>query len=372
MPENTGACMAKVLAPTLNVQSVPYPESLSEGQVLVRNAAVAINPIDWIIQERGDLAYPHLKPPIVLGHDVAGEIVAVGKGVTRFHIGDRVCGLASGTMKEVNDRAQGGFQRYTVLHQDWTSHVANPNISLELASVMPLGIFTAAAALFDPTCLGMQLPTEPRQAPRGETVIVWGASSSVGCCAVQLAVAAGYQVVATASPRNHALVRQLGATSVWDYRSGSVVEDIVAALKGTSVAGAVSIGDGAAEKCMDILQKTTAGKKHVALVTFPLPEKKSPPFVALRTVVDMVSWMAAYKAKGLLGGVGSGLVLIRALEKSGIGRYVAAEYLPKALEAGTFVPAPEAEVVGHGLEAIQDALARQKKGVSARKIVVTL
>ena len=79
---------------------------------------------------------------------------------------------------------------------------------------------TAAAALFEPDQLGLALPpatSVPTPEP-GSTVLVWGGSTSVGNNAVQLAAAAGHRVLATASPRNDALVRGLGAAEVVDYR----------------------------------------------------------------------------------------------------------------------------------------------------------
>lgn len=63
----------------------------------------------------------------------------------------------------------------------------------------------------------------------GQTVVVWGGSTSVGSNAVQLAVAAGYEVVTTASPRNFDHVRALGASAVFDYNSSTVVQDIIGA-----------------------------------------------------------------------------------------------------------------------------------------------
>jgi len=371
MPKNRAAYQPSKKAVSFTVSDAPYP-SPSADQVVIRTAAVAVNPIDWLIQSRGDLMYTHIKYPFVLGYDAAGEVVSVGNSVTRFQIGDRVLGLCRGADEPVNSSAESAFQNYVALPEDLTAPITRPDISFAQASVLPLGLTTAAAALFDKAQLVLDLPTVPPRSPNGKTVIVWGGSTSVGCCAVQLAVAAGYEVLSTASPRNHDLLRKLGAANVWDYRSPDVVDDIVAALKGKTVAGAVSIGGGAAEKCMQILEKAATGRKFVAMATFPMPDKEPRNLVMLRTGLHFAGWTIAYKAKGVMNGVGSAFVNLAPVFTNGIAKYIFADFLPKALAAGNFVPAPDPEVVGHGLESIQDAFAVQKNGVSAKKIVVTL
>lgn len=73
--------------------------------------------------------------------------------------------------------------------------------------------------------------------PIGKTVLIWGGSSSVGATAIQLAVASGLDVIATASSSNHAFIRSIGAREVFDYKSPSVIEDIVAILKYSELVG---------------------------------------------------------------------------------------------------------------------------------------
>jgi NADPH:quinone reductase-like Zn-dependent oxidoreductase len=74
---------------------------------------------------------------------------------------------------------------------------------------------------------------------RDATVVVWGGSTSVGCSAIQFAVAAGYRVVTTASPHDHDLVRRLGAVEAFDHNGATVVEDLRRSLVGRRLAGAV-------------------------------------------------------------------------------------------------------------------------------------
>ena len=88
----------------LDVSRAPYP-ALGRDQVVVRNHALAVNPLDWIIQDAGHLTYRWLKYPAVIGSDVAGEVAAVGRDVTRFKVGDRVLGHGVGTDKDSNNPA---------------------------------------------------------------------------------------------------------------------------------------------------------------------------------------------------------------------------------------------------------------------------
>ena len=86
-----------------------------ENEIVVRNHAVAANPIDWIKQRTGDFMFSFVKYPFVLGSDVAGEVVEVGRHVSRFKPRARVLGHAVGLTKERNRAAEGAFQQYTVL-----------------------------------------------------------------------------------------------------------------------------------------------------------------------------------------------------------------------------------------------------------------
>lgn len=110
-------------------------------------------------------------------------------------------------------------------------------MAYEDAAVLPLALSTAACGLFQKDQLGLEYPSATAK-PTGKTLLVWGGSTSVGSNAIQLAVAAGYDVIATASPRNFDYVKGLGAGQVFDYNSSTVVADIVAALHGRTIAGA--------------------------------------------------------------------------------------------------------------------------------------
>jgi hypothetical protein len=146
---------------------------------------------------------------------------------------------------------------------------------------------------------------------------------------------------------------------------------MVNALKSKTTAGALSISQGAAEKCMEILDQSS-GHKFVALATFPLPQKEPQGLVFLRTALFFASWLVAYKFKGMLKGIKSNLLNAGMITNSEVGRAIFVDYLPVALKADAFIPTPEAEVIGIGLDLIQDAFNAQKQGVSAKRIVVAL
>ena len=119
-----------------------------------------------------------------------------------------------------------------------------------------------------PTWACSARPPTPR--PTGQTVLVWGGSTSVGSNAIQLAIAAGYEVITTASPRNFDYVRSPWvATLVFDYNSPTVVPDIVAAFDGRTLAGAIAFGTTGADSCVGIAGKLK-GNKFVSVASTPV------------------------------------------------------------------------------------------------------
>jgi len=191
MPPNSAAWLTSS-SKTLEVKSAPYPTP-GPNTIVVKNGAIGINPIDCLKQEHPGMVFGYIKLPFVIGSDVAGEVVQVGPGVTRFKVGDRVVGQARGVLQDRNVSSEGAFQAYTVLLPDMTSQIPD-TLSFENAAVLPLGLSTAVAGLFQKDQLALQLPSAPAKAPINKTLLVWGGSTSVGSNAIQLAVAAGYEV----------------------------------------------------------------------------------------------------------------------------------------------------------------------------------
>ena len=344
------------------------------NEIVVRNRAVAMNPVDGIIQSLGDVMMPWLRYPFVLGTDVAGEVVAVGSAVRRFQVGDRVLGHAVGSDKARNSEAEGGFQTRTVLLENMTAPIP-VSMSYEDASVLPLGLSTAACGLFQDDCLGLELPSAfPENS--GKTVLIWGGSTSVGCNAIQLAVAAGYDVITTASPRNFDYVKGLGARAAFDYASPTVIADIVRELKGRTLAGALAIGETSAAAYLDIVH-VSKGTCAVAMCTPPvsfadLPAGRGRFWKFPTLMARLIGSNAKLFLTAGLRGVRMRYIFSSSILGNDVSRAIYERFLPAALAEGRYTAAPQAAVVGHGLAAIPAALEMQKKGVSARKLVVTL
>lgn len=201
--------------------------------VVIRVKATAINPVDWKIQDYGIFIQ---KWPTILGEDIAGEVMEVGDEVKRFKKGDRV--LAHALSLATGRTDESSFQEVALADQKVVVKLPD-NVSFEQGSVLPLGLSTAAAGLFQDDFLGLRTPKSPAASNQNnEKILVWGGSSSVGSCAIQLAKAAGYGVVATSSEHNKKYCEEIGATKVFDYNSTSVVGDLVKELSEGKVVGA--------------------------------------------------------------------------------------------------------------------------------------
>ncbi|KAJ5930357.1 hypothetical protein N7466_005850 [Penicillium verhagenii] len=337
MATNSAAWLTEAKAHPFKVHEAPTytPE---HNEILVKNHAVAINPVDGSLQAK---AWWPMNYPTILGQDVAGEVVTVGPNVTRFKAGDRVVGHAVGmATKRIQDNA---FQAYTILQTNMASKLPD-NISYKDAAVLPLGLSTAASGLFQDDFLKLQLPTEPRGRP-GEALLIWGGAGSVGSNAIQLGAVTGYEVFTTSSPKNFDYVKRLGAAQVFDYQSPTVVEDLVTALKGKTLAGAMDcVGFAGTALTVGVVAKTD-GHKFVSTVKggFQAPE--------------------GITVKSVFG---------TSIKDNHVGKAIYEDFLPLALEAGFFIPAPAPLVSGSGLEDIQAAVDLQAKGTSAQKVVVTL
>jgi NADPH:quinone reductase-like Zn-dependent oxidoreductase len=419
MPTNSAAWLDAPYG-ALVVRPAPYT-SPGAGEIVIRNRAVAVNPLDIVKQSTGNLMYGWLPYPSVLGEDVAGEVVEVGAGVTRFAAGDRVFGYAVGMEKKRRHAAEGGFQDYTVLRALLAAPIPT-GMTFEEAAVLPLGISTAASALFQKDGLGLRHPTEARVAARvatgagagagvgadsgagasasagagvsasagvpapaavraeaarelAEVVVVWGGSTSVGSNAIQLAVAAGYTVLTTASPRNHNRMRELGATHVFDYASVTVVPDAIGALAGTRVVGVLAVGTGSAEPSVAIAVGT--GAKRVSMASpsvsfLELPRRKGFSLTFVRVMARLVARNIALQVRCVPRGIRARFVWGSSLMNNEVGPMLWEEFLPAALAEGRYVAAPAPHVVGSGLDHVQAALDVLTRGVSAQKVVVSL
>jgi NADPH:quinone reductase-like Zn-dependent oxidoreductase len=375
IPENKALWLAAKRAP-FTIGSAPYTVP-GVNEIVVRVRAVAVNPFDYAIQSMGSIITPWIPYPFIVGSDLAGVVVEVGSLVTRFRVGDRVLGYAAGSDKRRNRAAEGAFQDYAVV----LAHMAAPipdTMSFEQAAVLPLGLSTAACGLFQRDFLAMNAPSAA-PAQTSQALLVWGGSTSVGANAIQLAVAAGYDVVTTASPHNFGYVRALGAFAAFDYRSKTVIPEILSALQGRGLVGALAIGLGSATPCVEIVAACAAyrGRRFVALATPEASFDQVPTGRGrLRRLAPAIAQMVAGNIKlGLQTrrrGVSTKFIWGSDLIANEVGPMIFETYLPAALAEGRYVAAPSPTVVGAGLAQIPIALERLRQGVSATKLVVTL
>lgn len=207
-------------------RELPTGDDLGDRKILVKVHAWGMNPCDSFLQAT---ALPFVKYPVILGQDVAGTVEAVAPGTpaaSRFAVGDRVFAFTAGN---------NGFQDHVPI--DYTLVARIPEgVAYRDAVVFPLCITTSSFSLFGKDYLRLEFPRLGAPA-RGRSVLVWGGSSAAGSNAIQLAAGAGYSVVTTCSPQNFDYVKGLGADKAFDYRSATVVEDVVAELDKGDCAG---------------------------------------------------------------------------------------------------------------------------------------
>jgi NADPH:quinone reductase-like Zn-dependent oxidoreductase len=343
MPTNTAAWQFKPGVP-LEIKDAPYTSPPAD-YVVIKNHSIALNPIDFKLQ---DIAiFPFLSYPTILGMDTAGEVVEVGSAVSSsFKLGDRVLAQTGGV--SANKPSGSGFQEYSVVMAKMVTKIPD-SLSYADAAVMPLGITTSACGLFQDNHLALQHPSLSPEST-GQTLLVWGGSSSVGVNAIQLAVAAGYEVITTASPKNFELLRSLGASESFDYNSetATLLGQLVKAFEGRTLAGVLhTAGDakGPIAICAELFSKVKGNKFFTTITVLPadIPADFQHSRVFASTIKD-----------------------------TGIAEAVFVDFLPQALAQGKYKSAPQAEVVGAGLESLQKGLDILRKGVSAKKLVVTL
>ena len=192
----------------LDIVERPIPEP-GAGEILVRVAAAGVNRPD-VLQREG--AYPPPPgAPHVLGLEIAGAVVALGPGASRFREGDGVCALVPG----------GGYADYAVVHEANALPVP-PDLAMEQAGGLPETYFTVWTNVFE----------RGRLQP-GETLLVHGGTSGIGTTAIQLATAFGSRVIATAgSPEKCDACIRLGAVLAINHRESDFVGGVKTATGG--------------------------------------------------------------------------------------------------------------------------------------------
>lgn len=187
----------------LRQATVPRPVP-TRGQVLVRTRFIGVNPKDVIVRKGKFKVATGNKFPLIVGHDIAGEVVEVGVGADLAE-GDRVFGM-------INDFAGRAYAQFAAVDARQLAEVPS-SIELRVAAAVPLAAQTALQAL-----------RNDARVEAGQKVLVNGASGGVGVFAVQIAKILGANVTAVCSQRNTDLVTELGADRVVDYTQTELVE----------------------------------------------------------------------------------------------------------------------------------------------------
>ncbi|MEN9682904.1 MAG: hypothetical protein RIQ99_1908 [Pseudomonadota bacterium] len=183
------------------------PPTPGAGEVLVRIKSAGLNPVDF--KTRSGLiriiqSYPL---PAVMGNELAGVVEAIGPGVTRFAPGDRV-------YARTPKHAMGAFAEFAALPEGLLAKIPD-GLDFVTAAGIPLAGLTALQALRDEMHLGP-----------GSRVFIPGGAGGVGTFAIQIAKWLGAEVITTASPRGHDLVKRLGADQVIDYTTQAFTDHV--------------------------------------------------------------------------------------------------------------------------------------------------
>lgn len=183
-------------AEVLQYEDVAQP-LIKPNQLLVKVHASSVNPIDWKIRQ-GMLSLLTVNQfPLILGFDLAGEVVAVGSQVTHFQLGDAVYGSTS--------FPGGAYAEFAAVPENLIAFKPT-NLTFEEAATVPLAALTALQALRDQGNI-----------KSSQTVLINGAAGGVGMFAVQIAKALGAEVTGVCSTKNLDFVKSLGADRVIDY-----------------------------------------------------------------------------------------------------------------------------------------------------------
>ena len=200
--------------------AVPRPAA---DQVLIRVAASSLNPLEYKL---ADLNFMGRTPPVALGLDLAGVVVAVGDDVSGIAVGDAVAAMAdlNGDGGWAATGSSGGEGGYAVARQFLTARKP-PSLSFRDAAALPMGFLSAFAGLY-------------RFVKAGDTVYIPGGGGGVGHLAVQMAaraLGAGLVISSGSTPPSIALARQSGAHHVFDYKRDDIAAEIAKLTSGRGV-----------------------------------------------------------------------------------------------------------------------------------------
>ncbi|MFF2012506.1 NADP-dependent oxidoreductase [Streptomyces sp. NPDC058195] len=207
------------------------------GQVLLAVRAAGVNPLDWRLRGGSVAQMMPVEFPFVPGGDVAGVVVATGGDVTGIAEGDEVFGSIG----------SGGYAEFALAPAAQLAQKPE-GVPWEVAAGLPVAVNTAYQVLGE---LGVE---------SGETLVVDGAAGGVGSVAVQLARQLGATVIGTASERNHAYLRSLGAEPV------TYGEGLAERVRAVAAQGVDAAFDAAGRGSLAALVELTGGPERVVTI----------------------------------------------------------------------------------------------------------
>lgn len=201
----------------LDIHQVPTPTPKA-SEILLRNEWTASTPLD-LHQNDGHLL---VTPPQVLGDGLAGTITHIGPSATNLKVGDKVFGFA------YQGNEQKAHQEYVCVPENVLGVIPD-GFSMPEVVTLPNNFVTVFHALTADLGLELPWPKPDGWMPKKKdwTILIWGGSSSVGQFALQILRWYGYtKRLSTASKRNHTLLKDYGATSLFDYNDPEAIAQI--------------------------------------------------------------------------------------------------------------------------------------------------
>ncbi|KAL0936435.1 zinc-binding dehydrogenase [Colletotrichum truncatum] len=321
-----------------------------DGEVLMHNEWTASSPLDLHRADGGLLCN---YPEVMGGGGAAGTVVAVGPGVDRLKPGDQVFTFA---FRDFRERGQQEFATVP----DYLLSKLPANITPQEAVTVPTNLITVFhAATAD---LGLELPWpkpagwEPKE--KDAPVLVWGAASSVGLYALQVLRHWGYKnVLAVASEKHHAHLKEIGARETFSYRDANVAEKILGFVGQDGVPFVLDC-IGSVEGTLRPLTKIARKGTKVA-VMLPVIIRDATEEVEPEYEMDVNNALVGEWAEGVeLKGVRTHFYLANEFYKEKMQR----EIVPKLLEDGIIKPNKQRIVEGATLlERAQKAIELLRK-----------
>ncbi|KAK1241630.1 hypothetical protein MKX08_001604 [Trichoderma sp. CBMAI-0020] len=325
---------------------------LQSGEVVIKITATSINPIDWKMRDHEVFITDF---PAILGSDAAGEIAAIGPGVSDFNIGERV--FFQGIIGNYDAST---FQQYAKIDAALVAKTPS-NISDDQASGIMLASLAVLTAFYDQTGHGLPVPWDKGgdKVGMGAAIVIIGGSSSMGQYAIQMARLSGFsKIITNSSPAHKDYLRKLGATVVLGREA--TADDFAATIGETVpldfILDTIS-AKSTRELSVGIVKAVELTKEAVTKIVVVLPE-----------VLDFENFDAQGESKVTLPRI-IGLGSVPSL------RYLSEPFAKHLggddgyIARGLFEPNRPVIVPG-GLAGVEDALAKNKKGVSGEKVVM--